>query len=59
MTERIEKHAMGAGARLAGRIRYDPGVTRAQIRELTVVETDTDSAGDIRQVWENLTPSGG
>lgn len=59
MTERIEKHAMGAGARLACRIRYDPGVTRAQIRELTVVETDTDSAGDIRQVWENLTPSGG
>lgn len=59
MTERIEKHAIGAGARLAGRIRYDPGVTRAQIRELTVVETDTDSAGDIRQVWENLTPSGG
>jgi len=59
MTERIEKHAIESGARLAGRIRYDPGVTRAQIRELAVVETDTDSARDIRQVWENLTPSGG
>lgn len=59
ITERIEEQAVRTGARLAGRIRYDPGVTKAQIRELTVVETDTDSARDIRQVWKNLTPSGG
>ncbi len=59
MTERIEEQAFRTGAELAGRIRYDPGVTKAQIRELTVVETDTDSARDIMQVWKNLTPSGG
>lgn len=59
MTERIEEQAVRAGARLAGRIRYDAGVTTAQIRELTVVETETDSARDIREMWEHITPSGG
>ena len=51
---RIEERALALGARLAGRIRYDPDVTRAQIENKAVVETDAPSAEDIRQVWENL-----
>lgn len=54
-TDRIEAAARRRGARLAGRIRYDQGVTRAQMLEKAVVETDTPSAGDIRSVWRRLT----
>lgn len=59
MTERIEEQAGHAGARLAGRIRYDTGVTRAQISGLTVVETESESARDISQVWKNIMLPGG
>ncbi len=58
-TERIEARALAAGAGTAGRIRYDPGVTAAQIEGLAVVETDTGAARDIRQVWSKLTHQGG
>ena len=54
ITERIEADAGKAGARVAGRIRYDPGVTQAQIRRLAVVETSCPAAEDIRQIWGNL-----
>lgn len=54
MAERIEKMAHGAGARVAGRIRYDSAVTTAQLLELAAVETDAPSAEDIRRVWDNL-----
>ncbi len=54
MTERIENTARGAGAMLAGRIRYDRAFTRAQMLERAVVETDAPCAGDIRRVWERL-----
>ncbi len=54
MTERIEKMAREADARIVGRIRYDGGVTKSQLRQLAVVETDTPSAEDIRCVWEQL-----
>lgn len=59
MTERIEEKARQAAAQLAGRIRYDAAFTAAQIRELTVVEADADSAADIREVWKNINASGG
>jgi MinD superfamily P-loop ATPase len=55
VTEGIEAVATASGAKLAGRIRYDPGVTAAQIRGLAVVETETVSAGDIRQACRRLT----
>ena len=42
------------GAGIAGRIRYDQAVTRAQILQKTVVETDAASAQDIRQIWDYL-----
>jgi MinD superfamily P-loop ATPase len=55
MTERIERDATRAGAVLAGRVRYDKGVTRAQLQGLAVVETDAGPLGDdIRAVWKTL-----
>lgn len=54
MTARIEAKAQRAGAWLAGRIRYDPAITRAQIEGRAVVEMDAPSADDIRVVWERL-----
>jgi MinD superfamily P-loop ATPase len=59
MTERIEEKARSAGAFIAGRIRYDRAVTRAQILKKTVVETDAASAFDIRGIWKNLSLPGG
>ncbi len=54
MTERIERRAAEAGARVTGRIRYDRAVTAAQTQAKAVVEIDAPSAADIRSVWENL-----
>lgn len=54
MSARIEAKAVAAGARLAGRVRYDPGVTAAQLRALAVVETASPCVDDIREVWNNL-----
>ena len=54
MTERIEKLAISMGAKVLGRIRYDKGITKAQIEALAVVETDTPSAEDIRNIWQVL-----
>ncbi len=52
--DRIEARALSLGAKVAGRIRYDPAVSRAQIRERTVVEIDAPCAGDVRTVWSFL-----
>ena len=54
LTEQIEAAARRAGASIAGRIRYDRGVTRAQMRERAVVETDAPCAGDIQAVWNRI-----
>ena len=55
MTERIEAEARRAGAVVAGRVRYDPSVTQAQIQERSVVEgEETPAAADIRSVWQAL-----
>ena len=54
MADRIEQSAVKAGARLAGRVRYDRGVTAAQMERRAVVETDAPSAEDVRRVWERL-----
>jgi len=55
LTERIEKQARQADAQIAGRIRYDPAVTSAQMQEKAVVETPSPCGGDIRELWERLT----
>ncbi len=52
--DRIEEAARRKGARLAGRIRYDPAFTQAQVRAKAVVETDAPSGVDIRNVWNRL-----
>jgi MinD superfamily P-loop ATPase len=54
MTKRIEDRAVSAGATVAGRIRYDASVTRAQIQKKAVVELDTPGADDMKQLWKNL-----
>lgn len=54
MTVRIEKLAASMGAIVLGRIRYDKGVTKAQVEALSVVEIDTPSAQDIKQIWKSL-----
>lgn len=54
MSTSIEEKAQKAGAQVVSRIRYDPSVTRAQIQERTVVETDCPCAEDIRKVWKDL-----
>jgi MinD superfamily P-loop ATPase len=54
VTERIEDAAHRAGARVAGRIRYDNAVTAAQLQERAVVETESPSAADIRAIWHEL-----
>ncbi len=53
--ERIESRAREMGLTPAGRIRYDRGVTEAQIREKAVVEFLRDGcSSDIRAVWKNV-----
>ncbi|HOZ61983.1 MAG TPA: (4Fe-4S)-binding protein, partial [Smithellaceae bacterium] len=54
MTERIEGKAIEADALIAGRIRYDSNITRAQIQQKTVVEISAPSAEDIIKIWDKL-----
>ncbi len=54
MAERIEKLAVEKGARIAGRIRYDRGVTRAQMKGLSLVETGAASTEDVNGVWKSM-----
>ena len=55
MADQIERETSQRGVRMAGRIRYDPAVTRAQIMKTTVLEyTGGAIAGDIRAVWRNV-----
>ena len=54
MAQRIEAKAQAAGARIAGRIRYDRGVTHAQMQGKAVVETEAPSGEEIREVWREI-----
>jgi MinD superfamily P-loop ATPase len=55
MTTRIEAAAQARGATLAGRLRYDPAVTAAQLQARAVVELpNAPIAADIRAVWAAL-----
>jgi MinD superfamily P-loop ATPase len=53
-TEQIEERAKRAGARVAGRIRYDRSVTLAQMQERAVVETNAPCVEDIQHIWKQL-----
>ncbi|MFA4838519.1 MAG: ATP-binding protein [Candidatus Neomarinimicrobiota bacterium] len=54
MTNRIEQKARQTGAQVIGRIRYDRGMTSAQIQERAVVETDSPCVADIQHIWNQL-----
>jgi MinD superfamily P-loop ATPase len=54
MAERIEKMASGMNAFPAGRIRYDPEFTRAQMLAKTVIDTEAPGSEDIRCLWKAL-----
>ncbi|MCK9560699.1 MAG: ATP-binding protein [Candidatus Marinimicrobia bacterium] len=54
MTDHIEKKARKSKARIVGRIRYDLSVTKAQIQALSVIETDSPCAVDIKNIWNKL-----
>jgi MinD superfamily P-loop ATPase len=59
MAARIEKGAVAGGAWLAGRIRYDPGVTAAQLQARAVVESGGPAAEDIKDLWSRVNAFGG
>jgi len=54
ITDRIEKKARKSNARIVGRIGYDLSVTKAQLQALSVVETDSPCAVDIKNIWNKL-----
>lgn len=54
LTMEIELAARAAGARVTGRVRYDPEVTKAQMQALSPVETAAPCAADIANIWNTL-----
>jgi MinD superfamily P-loop ATPase len=54
MADRIEDRARRAGARVAGRVRYDRAVAWAQMQERAVVEIEAPCVEDIRYIWNQL-----
>lgn len=55
LASEIEAQARQRGLGLAGRVRYDPSVTQAQIKKQSVVEYARNGiATDIRQLWTNV-----
>ncbi len=53
-TQRIEEKTIELGGHIAGRIRYDRSVTRAQLEEKAAVELDSPAGADIRELWKTL-----
>ncbi|MDH7598254.1 MAG: ATP-binding protein [Sedimentisphaerales bacterium] len=54
ITDAIEHKARQLGAKVVGRVRYDPKVSKAQIHQKAAVETDTQAGQDILEVWRRL-----
>jgi len=55
LAARIEAQARTMGLSVAGKVRYDPAATRAQIRKRAVVEySPAGISEDIRIIWTNL-----
>ncbi len=51
----IEELALERGARLAGRVRYDPAVTQAMVARKSMVEFSKEGAAeDIRKLWRTV-----
>jgi MinD superfamily P-loop ATPase len=58
MADRVEQKAASLGAAITGRVRYDRGVTTAQVRGTTVVEFGGGAAVDIREIWRGIERQG-
>jgi MinD superfamily P-loop ATPase len=58
MAERIEQVGRARDARVAGRVRYDPAVTSAQIQARAVVEGESGAAKDVRELWSSVAEIG-
>jgi MinD superfamily P-loop ATPase len=54
LTDVIETAVRARGVEIAGRVRYDPEVTAAQMRSSTAVEAEIPCADDIRAVWRTF-----
>jgi MinD superfamily P-loop ATPase len=55
MTERIEAYGREHEMAVAGRVRYDPAVTRAQLAGVSLVEHSADGAAEeVRALWRDL-----
>ncbi|NLF33084.1 MAG: 4Fe-4S binding protein [Planctomycetes bacterium] len=55
LADAIERDARRRGLAVAGRVRYDRGVTGAMLRARAVVEYQTDGcAEDLRRLWANV-----
>jgi MinD superfamily P-loop ATPase len=54
ITETVEHAARELNAAVAGRVRYDPGVTRAQVQGRAAVELGGPAADDITAIWKQL-----
>ncbi len=55
MADQIASESEKMGLPVLGRVRYDPEVTRAQVRKQSVVEAGSSPAAqDIRALWERL-----
>ncbi len=56
ITQQIEVNARSENVRVVGKIRYDKGVTKAQIMKTSVVEyTGGAVAEDIKALWKHVT----
>jgi MinD superfamily P-loop ATPase len=55
MADLIEKEAFENGLKIAGRVRYDAAITKAQIMKKSLVEyTDSAVSDDIKDVWRSV-----
>ena len=55
VADEIESLARKRGIQVAGRVRYDPAVTQAQVCKQTAIEYQADGcAQDIRDVWKRV-----
>ena len=55
LTDKIIERSIANGMRVAGKIRYDKAVTKAQQMGISVLEyTDDPVAGDIRDTWASI-----
>jgi len=56
LSDRLSEEAERLDLEVLGRIRYDPAVTRAQVKGVSIVEYgDSPAARDVRALWERVT----